>query len=152
MTILVDANILLRSIQKEHPHHDVAVAVVTTLDTGGHNLVVVPQCLYEFWVVATRPLAQNGLGLDAGAVANEFDRICAIRDLLHDDEGVFHAWRDLVTRYRVQGKPAHDARLVAAMLRHGVTHLLTFNALDFARYVEVTALAPAAAVSFPPTA
>jgi hypothetical protein len=29
---------------------------------------------------------------------------------------------------------AHDARLVAAMIVHGVTHLLTFNGADFARY------------------
>ncbi len=28
----------------------------------------------------------------------------------------------------------HDARLTAAMLVHGLTHILTFNISDFARY------------------
>ena len=31
------------------------------------------------------------------------------------------------------GTNAYDARLAAAMLTHGVTHLLTFNAKDFRR-------------------
>jgi hypothetical protein len=56
----------------------------------------------------------------------------------------------LVADKAVLGKKAHDARLVAAMLRHGVTHLLSFNAPDFARFQEVTAVDPAAATALPP--
>jgi hypothetical protein len=33
-------------------------------------------------------------------------------------------------------------RLVAAMVVHGLTHILTFNIRDFARYAEVTAVHP----------
>jgi hypothetical protein len=40
------------------------------------------------------------------------------------------------------GKPAHDARLVAAMERHGLTHLLTFNLVDFQRYAGLELLDP----------
>ena len=39
---------------------------------------------------------------------------------------------------------AHDARLVAAMRRHGTAHILTFNEIDFRRYPEITVLTPAA--------
>lgn len=67
--------------------------------------------------------------------------------LLLDDRGVLGHWRTLVESYRVQGKPTHDARLVAAMLRHGVNHLLTFNTSDFARYTEITAVHPDQVVS-----
>jgi len=42
------------------------------------------------------------------------------------------------------GKPSHDARLVAAMLAHGVTHILTFNDTDFRRYAGITPVVPAA--------
>ena len=52
---------------------------------------------------------------------------------------------------RVIGKNAHDARLVAAMRVHGVTHLLTFNDQDFARYTGITVLTPAAVFAPPPT-
>jgi hypothetical protein len=33
-------------------------------------------------------------------------------------------------------------RLVAAMLVHGITHILTFNTKDFARYSEIIAVNP----------
>lgn len=45
-----------------------------------------------------------------------------------------NAWEQLVQRYSVTGKSAHDARLVAAMVVHGVRGILTFNAHDFTRY------------------
>jgi len=48
----------------------------------------------------------------------------------------------LVLTYQVRGAKVHDARLVAAMLAHGLTHILTFNNRDFARYAEVTAVHP----------
>ena len=40
----------------------------------------------------------------------------------------------LVVTYDVSGVQVHDARLVALMIVHGVTHVLTFNTRDFARY------------------
>ena len=45
---------------------------------------------------------------------------------------------------------AHDARLVAAMVRHSISHLLTFNEQDFARYNEIAVIVPSAAAAFPP--
>ncbi|GAA6616251.1 hypothetical protein [Scytonema sp. NUACC26] len=40
------------------------------------------------------------------------------------------------------GNPSHDARLVAAMIAHNLTNLLTFNTSDFRRFSEITAIAP----------
>ncbi len=40
------------------------------------------------------------------------------------------------------GKQAQDAHLVAAMLVHKVTHLLTFNDSDFKRFTEITVVNP----------
>jgi predicted nucleic acid-binding protein len=39
---------------------------------------------------------------------------------------------------------AHDARLVAAMLRHGVTHLLTYSLTDFRRFATIQLIDPSA--------
>ncbi len=50
-------------------------------------------------------------------------------------------------RYAIQGKAAHDARLVAAMQKHGVSQLLTFNGADFRRYLEIEVLDPEAIIS-----
>jgi predicted nucleic acid-binding protein len=44
------------------------------------------------------------------------------------------------------GKQVHDTRLVAAMIVHRVTHLLTLDAGDFLRFPEITVVHPQALV------
>ena len=48
--------------------------------------------------------------------------------------------------YGVSGVQVHDARLVAAIISHGATHILTFDTVDFARYAPegIVAVDPAA--------
>ena len=46
----------------------------------------------------------------------------------------------------------HDARLAAAMLAHGLTHILTFNADDFRRYPGIVPITPDEAATLPPAA
>ncbi|MCC7420389.1 MAG: hypothetical protein IT428_08920 [Planctomycetaceae bacterium] len=48
-----------------------------------------------------------------------------------------------MTTLDVKGKQAHDARLVAAMTRFSIPHLLTHNYRDFLRYLSITAHSPA---------
>jgi predicted nucleic acid-binding protein len=69
--------------------------------------------------------------------------------LLPETPAVLPEWQTLVTVHSVAGKAAHDARLVAAMKVHGVSHILTFNTADFARYPGIYVLDPMAVV--PPT-
>lgn len=54
MRILLDTNILLRSVEPRHAHHQVSVEAIDLLRQRGHEMVVVPQVLYEFWSVSTR--------------------------------------------------------------------------------------------------
>lgn len=44
--------------------------------------------------------------------------------------------------FAVSGVRVHDARLVAAMLVHGVGHVLTLNEADFRRYDGITVVEP----------
>ncbi len=60
----------------------------------------------------------------------------------HAESVLLSEWERLVRAHDVKGKAAHDARLVAAMCLHGLTHILTFNASDFARYPDITVLTP----------
>jgi predicted nucleic acid-binding protein len=62
--------------------------------------------------------------------------------LLPDNELIHPQWRRLVLDQAVSGAQVHDARLVAAMHVHGVTHLLTLNVRDFARYPGITVVHP----------
>ena len=62
MSTLLDTNTLLRSTQLGHPMRPAAAGAITILRAQGEQLCLVPQNLYEYWVVCTRPAAQNGLG------------------------------------------------------------------------------------------
>lgn len=62
--------------------------------------------------------------------------------MLRDERGIYSIWNQLVVSHSVRGKQAHDARLAAAIQRHLVSHLLTFNTADFARYSFVNAVSP----------
>ncbi|MFL6213029.1 MAG: type II toxin-antitoxin system VapC family toxin [Blastocatellia bacterium] len=143
MNYLIDTNVLLRGVQKGHAMFNDADVAVKTLLGLGEVLCVAPQNLVEFWAVATRPLAYNGLGLMIEQVARELNRLKMILTVLPDVPDIFPEWERLVIQHRVSGKQTHDARIVAAMKVHGVTHLLTFNTDDFKRYADIAAVHPA---------
>ena len=60
MRALLDTNILTRAVQPSHPMHTDALDALDALRQRGEELCIIPQNLYEFWVVATRPLTMNG--------------------------------------------------------------------------------------------
>jgi predicted nucleic acid-binding protein len=140
MRILLDTNVLCRLAERGHSHHAVAESAVTKLRKNQHELCLVPQVLYEYWVVVTRPIPENGLGMTPADVDRAIDFCLDQFTLLRDERGVFSLWRALVRQYDVKGKSAHDARLVAAMKRHGLERLLTFNVADFRRYEGIELL------------
>jgi predicted nucleic acid-binding protein len=140
--VLIDTNTLLRTLQPHHPQRETARAAIKALTARGFDLHIVPQNLMELWVVATRPASQNGLGMPATEAASELLRLKAMFPLLPDTPAIYPTWERLVTRYQVSGKPAHDARLVAAMQVHGLTTILTFDKTGFTRYAGIEALDP----------
>ncbi len=148
---LVDANVLLRRVEPTHPHHAAAMLSVTNLIKSGATICIAPQCLYEFWAVATRPVASRGLGLSSLQADRDLARAESLFTLLPDGPTVYPHWRRLVRQYNTQGKPSHDARLVAFMLTHGISHLLTFNGSDFQRYISegITIVNPASLSAVP---
>lgn len=56
MKVLLDTNVLLRMAVVSHPTHAEAVAAVYRIRQRGDQPAIVPQVLYEYWVVATPPL------------------------------------------------------------------------------------------------
>ena len=88
------------------------------LSERGRKLHIVPQNLVALWVVATRPLNL--------AETPDIYSICEIS----------------VIDYRVLGKPAHDARLVAAVKVHGLTSVLTFDKTGFSRFPGIEVINP----------
>lgn len=129
-------------VEREHVDHNVAMSSVRSLRERGYTLAIVPQVVYEFWVVATRPKDVNGLGMAASEAIKELDELLPLFRLLRDARTIFEHWFELVARYAIIGKHAHDARIVAAMLRHQISYVLTFNSQDFSRFSSVQIVNP----------
>lgn len=142
MVCLLDTNILLRSIKLDHPMHPAAVEAMKALVLRKNSLVIVPQVIVEFWAVCTRPGANNELGLKPAEASVELSRIESNFQILPESSVIFDVWRELVARHEVSGVQAHDARIVAAMIVHGISSILTFNDKDFRRFHEINVLTP----------
>jgi predicted nucleic acid-binding protein len=142
MSYLVDTNFLLRLAQSTSPLQQDARNAYSMLRLQGEVLTIVPQNIVEFWVVATRPVNVNGLGLSIDLVSQELSQMKQLFVLQPDTPEILTIWEQLVVTYQVMGKQAHDTRLVAAMTVHQITHLLTFNTDDFKRFTEITAIDP----------
>jgi predicted nucleic acid-binding protein len=142
---LLDTNILLRLAQRNHPMHKDARECLRVLLRRKDVLQVVPQVMIEFWVVATRPVSSNGLGLTVETVKRRVEKAESFFEVLLDVAAIYSEWLRIVHTYSVSGVCAHDARIVAAMRTHSLTHLLTFNADDFKRFhkMEITVVTPA---------
>lgn len=140
--ILVDTNVWLRSVQPTHPLHQVAVDTVAALIAADESLVVTPQIVAEFWNVATRPVAANGLGLSTDETRQQLSRLEGFFSVLAESAEVYAEWKRLVVTHDVQGVKVHDARLVAAMNVYGIRRIVTFNIDDFKRYESIEASRP----------
>ncbi len=134
MSVLVDTNVLLRRLEPLHGHHRHAMDATARLIESAEPLHVTPQNIAEFWAAATRTVARNGLGLSPATAAVEIDRIERVFALLPDHPAIYEHWKRLVATHGVIGNQVYDARLVAAMMVHGVGRILTFNTGDFTRY------------------
>src|SRR3982074_77239 len=130
MSILVDTNILLRRTQPDHESHSLAVESVALLLESAEPVHVTPQNISEFWNVATRPQAQNGLGFSVASAAGEVAKIEQALILLPDSPATYGEWKRLVLAHGVMGAKVHDARLVAAMTSHRVQGILTLDTGD----------------------
>ena len=136
------SNILLRLDDTAHFQHSDVQAAIERLGSSEHEIFVVPKVIYEYWGVATRPTSVNGLGLDVIRVNDAITEWLEFFTLLRDERTVFQFWRDLVTQHSIKGKNAHDARIVAAMKRHAIADILTYNIADFSRFGSIQVWTP----------
>jgi predicted nucleic acid-binding protein len=146
MLYLADTNVLLRFIDSEHLLHERSTDAIKQIQQGEHELKTTLQNCAEFWNVVTRPIERNGLGLTVSQADHSLALLEKLFPILPDTPAIYTEWRRLVVTYSVSGVQVHDARLVAAMKTHGVTHILTFNVVDFQRYAdeEIIAVDPLA--------
>ena len=133
MSYLIDTNVFLRVANPADPRRPECVAALDHLRSIDDDSFTCAQILIEYWVAATRPADVNGLGLDAAQTGRNLNLIVSMFPCLPEPSDMAKRWRQVVETNEVLGKQARDARIVALMLAHNVTHLVTLNAADFAR-------------------
>ena len=140
--ILLDTNLLLRMHDPNSPDQQLAEEAVVKLRLRGDLPCITAQNLMEFWSVATRPRNVNGFDWTTQRTEAEIKLMLNTFFLLPDSPNVLPHWLALVAQHDIKGRRTHDARLVAVMLAHGVTHLLTFNTGDFTSFTKISLVHP----------
>ena len=107
MACLIDTSVLVRLANSADSFYAIATRAVMELHRRGEILHITPQNLIEFRSVATRSIAQNGLGLspqDTEAKAVVFE---SAFPLLPDTPEIYPAWKALAGALNVIGKQVH---------------------------------------------
>lgn len=139
--ILVDSNVLLRSLATNDPRHALVTTALVEALRAGNNLVLAPQIIAEAWVVLTRPLDVNGFGWAPDVAHAALSEVMLRLPLLPETPAVFDAWWQLIGT-GVRGKRAHDVRIAAIMLVHKVRLIMTFNVSDFGGLEQIVPFVP----------
>lgn len=141
---LLDTNMLLRGTDHSCAEYQCANDALIGLTARGHQQHVANQSMFEFWVVATRAVERNGLGLPIAQVASLLDQFEEDYIIQPDPPSLLGEWRRLVYRYSIRSFKAHDIRQVAYARLSGIPRLLTFNTEDFkALKSEIEVVSPA---------
>ncbi|WP_182376646.1 PIN domain-containing protein [Nocardioides sp. WS12] len=131
--VLLDTNVFLSATDTSRRSH---AAALSLLENDGRALVVIPQIIREYLVVATRPLDVNGYGLPGPVAATNLDELLVGIDVLPETTEGSTLLRALVVTGRATGKQVHDANLVAMGLVHQVDVIVTDNARHFERFAS----------------
>lgn len=142
MAHLLDSNIFVRQFDIASPLRAQALSSVENLIKAGEDVVIFPQVIIEFWSVVTRPLNVNGLGWTPTQAEAAIKNLPSVIRFIPETSTVFEEWRRLVVALGVSGKNVHDAKLVAAMNVNQISHILTFNEVDFRRYAGIVVERP----------
>ena len=68
------------------------------------QFAIAPQCIYEAYVVMTRPAAVGGFASTSAEAMQSISTIRSVFTLLSEAAEIYDIWHDLVRRYNVIGK------------------------------------------------
>lgn len=132
--IAVDTNVLVHAHRKDASLHEPALDFVRTLAESRAPWAICFHSLIEFYAVVTR----SGLWSVASSPEQAVKQVQAWRasptlQILSDGPAVLDEFEDLVLGAAIQGGKAHEARMAATCIVHGVSELCSFDR-DFSRF------------------
>jgi len=130
--VFLDTNVLVYYTTPASPHHvDAVQAMAGRPATEG--AAISRQVLREYLAVMSRTQV-HGAPQPPTILATQIAAFEAKFEVLEDGPGVTAKLIDLIQRVPVGGKQIHDANLIATMMAHGVSELMTANGPDFQRF------------------
>ena len=140
--MFVDTNVLIYSTRPSSSFHRRARSELAKAAGLSLGLTISRQVMREYLAVVTRPGGGSEPIAMAAALA-DVERFAAAFDLLEDGPEVGARLAELCREVALAGRQVHDANIVATMLAHGETRLLTANQGDFRRFaprIEIVGL------------
>ena len=134
--IVVDRNILVFANAPTAPFHLAAVANLNLLAALGVELCINRQILREYLATLSRPQF-FGNPVPASILVADIGRFESQFRILEDGPIVTSHLVNFVNTIPCGGKQIHDANIVATMLAHGISRILTHNTADFARFAAI---------------
>ena len=133
--MFIDTNVLVYSRIPGAPGHHAARASLERAFGATEPLRISRQVIREYLAVVTRaqPWPVN---ISRGDALDDVSRLTAAFEVLEESPVVTERLVMLCREVPVGGQQIHDANIVATMLAHGETRLLTFNDADFRRYLD----------------
>jgi predicted nucleic acid-binding protein len=135
--LFLDTNILVTATDESRRNHRIARKLIERGRAVGLHGALSGQIIREYLVVATRPVAANGLGMSPGDALRNVEQFAGRLAFCDETEATSVRLRGLVRIHGLAGKSTHDANVVATMACHGIARLVTENPEDFSRFPEV---------------
>lgn len=141
--ILLDANVLIASLDLEASGHRASRAVVSAARDRRLPGVLVPQVLLEAFVVLTdgRRVAPP---LAPGLAWTELDALARTISVLYPQPEALQEFARIVAQRGPKAQLVFDAFLVAQMRAAGISAICTYNVADFGGYEGISTETPAA--------
>lgn len=139
--VFVDTNILAYAQAALVALHTAALAKLQGLAAAGHPLWLSRQILREYLAsmskpgTLTAPVSMTTLIADVQSFESRFF-------IAEDGPGVTSHLLNLLGSVACGGKQVHDANIVATMLAHGMSKLLTHHVADFKRFAAHITVIP----------
>jgi predicted nucleic acid-binding protein len=137
--IFIDTNVLIYSTfpDFEPEKHSRSLGILNQLLLSGTPLFVSSQILREYFAISTnssifkKPLNHKQA---LGKIQEFLKRFT----LLLEKETTIQTLMELIEKYAVSRQKIHDLNIVAIMIDHGISQLLTYNKKDFKRIRSIT--------------
>lgn len=135
--IAVDTNLLVYAHRRDSPWFERARAVVRSLAEGAGTWAIPWPCVHEFLAISTHPkIYKPPTDLARGLEQVEALLASPTLHLLRESAGYWPVLQRALVAGQVTGAKAHDARIAALCLSHGVSELLSADR-DFSSFPEL---------------